>query len=246
MVNLGKEIPYKSIGTPKHSYSKTHPVRQKCYLCGQIGSPTKKLEEEHVIPKVLFRPNYPSRYVKLWACRACNQTKKSEDEAMAPFLQLHSFSSKNWPSFDKFVQTVNEKGHHKDVAAGITRGLTHANLVTPSGVSLEMAPVFEMDADTQVRFKRYITTIAKGLYVWNLGSHPDWTQMDISVEFEQILQSTVLRDTPPFNEIWLKGPFGEHWDGYFFYKGISLSNGSAWVMCFCESMLGAVFFRPRA
>ncbi len=100
---------------------KNNPINITCYLCNSIST---SLTEEHVIPKIIFRPNKPSHYTKLYACKKCNQEKGKNDERISRFLQATSFSKESEAGIQKMINGAikgNGVGLVKSMAKNIEK-----------------------------------------------------------------------------------------------------------------------------
>jgi len=126
---------------PLFPVAPTSELRQHCYLC---GNSKMLLEVEHVVPRIMFAPNSPPEYVKLWSCRSCNKTKGKDDEYVTRYLQATSFTSAAKQGFGNairgFQRPLAGRGIHKDMidrmkkvevrsAGGIHLGATSALLL---------------------------------------------------------------------------------------------------------------------
>lgn len=230
---MKKVVKYVAFSVPPE-ISEDHKIRSQCYLCGS----KECLDEDHVIPKVLFSPNTTTNYIKLWACSKCNKIKGKEDEYVARSLQVTSFTEDARKGFDNAVRGFKE-GHGLGIRKGILDNVFQRPLMTKHG---EFPEVLKLDIK---RINNYLKTIAKGLYVRNTLETRDWEDYEFKCWIDQALLDTRLYSEKPFSDIWKKARLGEYWQNIFTYRGEVLGSNSMWVMCFYGSFFAAVGIQKK-
>lgn len=157
MINprIGKRLPVR--GTAKADLSNW------CYICGdrRLGS-DPPYEEEHVIPKELFRPRTTSEFpAVLWVCREYHQQKTLDDQYFVRAMVMCTMqrNSSVEAKMDAELKALS-KGHHLGLYRDILQR-THRKFVTGPA---ELAMPAELLTLPTERVTRFLTNIGKGLW----------------------------------------------------------------------------------
>lgn len=217
---------------------KNSPLNTTCYLCNQ-----KKgiITEEHVIPKVLFRPNNPGHYIKLYACKKCNETKGVNDERITRFLQATSFSKESQAGLQKMI-TGARKGNGTGLLKSMVKNIESRKIKIYNGQKINDVNVMKINIS---QINDYFITIAKGLYVRTSLELHDWKKYKIKCQFEQIIQNQKLLHESAFKELQKTSRFTEYWRPYFYYSGDYIENMSFWQLIFYNSYNAYVYFQKK-
>ncbi|MEI6040515.1 MAG: hypothetical protein WCP93_04170 [Candidatus Berkelbacteria bacterium] len=222
------------------SIPKNHEILQKCYLCGDQSD----LDREHVIPKVIFRPNRPTNPIILKSCKRCNNNLKGKNEEyMVRAIQLTSFNEEAQKGFDKAINGFN-KGQGLGIRGSLISKMQKGGLKTQEGVLLGTVNLLNINAK---RMNDLIINIAKGLLVAHSLKLYDWSKYNVRIRFDQTVQDMFLINDPNFRDIINKSRFSQNWNGNFFYCGDFIEDGniSIWTMIFYNSHIATVSFYKK-
>jgi len=158
-----------------------------------LGAKTK--EKEHVIPKILVRPDSLAEPLILTSCSKHNREKAFDEESVVTFLQGTSgdYSPQALKSFERTVEIGRKylgqvlhpdgKPKHKS-GAGIllqmSRSITEVDMYSQAGVYLGKYGKLPIDSE---RFKNFYLRIAKGFYTAAKGEIIDWSVFNIKILF---------------------------------------------------------------
>lgn len=157
-----------------------------CYLCNLPISSDSLSDIDHIIPDMLFNKHFPNR-PKLEVHRKCNILKSKEDEWFVRNLQMRT--SFNPEAEKEFTHMINKAIGEKRDAYII--GKKPRNLVLAKGILDKIIWGLELKHNGQsyiqiriperdvIRFNKYIATIARGLFVFNVPSAKPTTNPEI-------------------------------------------------------------------
>jgi hypothetical protein len=118
---------------------------------------------DHVVPRALFVPPYPSHPVIVPACRSCNQAKARHEDYLRDFLALDYRSSQSPITQTLFSQKV-WRSLHRNSSELVRTALQTADLAplyTREGIYLGEYPQATVD-DT--RLSSMLGMMVRGLY----------------------------------------------------------------------------------
>jgi hypothetical protein len=133
-----------------------------CVYCRQAGTLDNPIEDEHVIPKTLFRGPLPQDIVVVPACRNCNREKSKDDSYLRDMLILDDQVSKH-PDQQWHVEKIYRAAQRKQSRVAWLAA-TKAQLkpfITPGGIYLGDLWEIPLDED---RMTKIFSWIIRGLY----------------------------------------------------------------------------------
>lgn len=199
-----------------------------CYLC---GSTEKPLEEEHVVPKILFKSIKPNNYIKLKACKICNRAKGIEDEYVGRLLQGTSFNDHaNFGIAEAF------RGMGKGHGLGIYNDQMNRSYPTPAeginGVKVSSG-VIKPPID---RVNNFQITIVKGLWTTLSNRIFDWNDYDFITLSRQTLAEPDLLEDETLIASQNDARYRQNWEGVFKYAGdFKDDEVSYWVTTYYDA-----------
>ena len=204
-----------------------------CYLCGTSSS---QLEEEHVIPRVLFRSINPGRYIKLKACSSCNRPKGEDDEYVVRLLQGTSFNEHAERGIDNAFRGMRN-GHGVGLYADQMARSRPAATVRVGNARQSSSQI----AVPMERINRFQTTIAKGLWTTLQNHIFNWDDYD----FKALYWQTGFENGPLSEEMLTSlqndARYSQSWDGVFKYSGDFTDNEvSYWVLTYYDVHVSVV------
>lgn len=246
-MEVPKPLVYENFGIPDPSQLRE--MMQKCYLCGTGAeelTSDESLQVEHVIPKVVFAPYNPQRYVKLAACRKCNKDKGFHDEYVTRYLQATSFVPSAYDGIKEAIrgfQNASGRGANVGLLNDLRARTTSLEMRSEGGFYLGNSPGLLLDID---RFKIYCSNIAKGLFVRNSLQFYDWDLYEIDVFFDQVAQNREMFDDEHYRDFRSRTRFMERWGRTFYYRGDFDKGASMWQMVLYSSYIVTVTMIPKA
>ena len=207
--------PYTSI-----RYSDKLPDVTECYLCG------KKLEDnftqDHIIPNMLFHPGDEYR-PKLYVHSICNRQKSLDDEWFVHHVRFRS--SVNPVAEGEFVKFLDKAA--TELPDAYILGKNPRNLKLAKKIIGDVSSSFEIkygekdlvqflvSEENSVRFKKYVETMCRGLFIRNVSQsnpqapeirHVTYTHLEMlgKLKFftENIKQMIEVSESSRFGQQW--------------------------------------------
>jgi hypothetical protein len=177
--------------------AKRKPRIGECTYCGNVTV----LTSEHVVPRALFVPPYPSHPVVVPVCQSCNVAKSRHDDYLRDFLALDYRSSQSSIAQTLFSRKVwrSISRNSSELVRTAVQAVDLAPLYTRGGIYLGDYPKASVD-DT--RLSSVLSLMVRGLYY---DARKQRLPNDYAV--------TVLRHDP--------------WDYQAIYKAFNLSSRPA-------------------
>lgn len=213
-------------------------VYSACYLCGSAELP---LEEEHVIPKILFKSIKPNNYIKLKACAKCNREKSKQDEYIGRLLQASSFNEHANHGVAEALRGM-KKGHGLGLYAD---QMSRAQLTPPEGINGVKTSRAYINVPTE-RMNDFQINVAKGLWT-NLNNFIfDWSNYDfITLTRQKAAEPDVVADefiAAAQND----ARYMQNWEGVFKYSGdFKSSELSYWINIYYDSLVTVTVIKRK-
>lgn len=244
--------------SPIPSIKRNSELLNHCYLCGRSRAELEEnstqdkshpvLDREHVIPKVVFKPNATDKPVLLFACRACNQQKGLDDEFITNHIQIGAFNTGSEERL-KRIRRSFERPQAAGLRADFDQRISVDDVYSRDGTYLGVAPTLRLD---EQRFNTFFTNIAKGLWVRNTLRLKNWSEFDVSVGIEQTAIDDRMFHDPAIVGVIKNRQCAEWWEDHFLYFGayppaihIDSDRASFWFMYLYTSFSAYVIFTHK-
>ena len=209
-------------------------IHSRCYLCHS----DKDLTEEHVIPKVIFKPFKQEKYVKLMACDRCNKSKGKDDEYIARFLQATSHTSEAREAFQNCLRGARKgrKGILYDIEG-------RAEKYTSSlKVKIPYAKQPNIITHDKVRVENFFSNLSKGLQVYHSNQFYDWDMYKAHIDINQLLINDPRKEISSFTRLIAESTISAEWKNIISYKGgfVEKNIGSFWEIEIYKSHIARI------
>ncbi len=209
-----------------------------CYLCGSAQS---SLEEEHVVPKLLFKSIKPDNYIKLRACGACNRAKGKEDEYIGRLLQGTSFNNHADHGIIEAFRGM-DKGH----GLGIYNDQMNRSRPTPpegvNGIRASKGVI----VPPKDRIDNFQITVAKGLWTTLSNYIFNWDGYEFITLTRQTLVEPELLEDETLLASQNEARYHQNWEGVFKYAGDFKDHDvSYWVTTYYDMHVAITVIKKK-